>query len=119
MDCSLKMDQIIDSDKALAGVGGNKAFLIEVIHAFIEDCGKHLRDIDLAIDAGDAVTIRRAAHTIKGSADVIAAPVTREAARALEHHGREARWEEIPEAAVTLKEALEQLLPELNKITEG
>ena len=107
-----------DQSKALEQVGGDKAFLVEVIDAFLDDCPVLLNEIDGAILKKEAETLRRAAHTLKGSAEVLAAAETKSAALLLEYLGRNAQWDQVPKSTAALKHALAELLPELRAFTQ-
>jgi HPt (histidine-containing phosphotransfer) domain-containing protein len=66
-----------------------------------------------AIDQKDGRTLRRLAHTLKGSADLFGAKATVEAAQKVEFMARDGIWEGIEEAWVGLQAELAQLLPAL------
>lgn len=48
-------------------VGGDPVFLAEMIDTFLDDCPKVAAEMRTAADAGDAVALRRAAHTLKSN----------------------------------------------------
>jgi len=48
-------------------VGGDPEFLAEVIDTFLQDCPKLAADMQAAGASGDAVALRRAAHTLKSN----------------------------------------------------
>ena len=57
----------IDWGVALASVQGDEDLLREIIEAFLEEAPKQVAALDQGMAAGDAVVVRRAAHTIKGA----------------------------------------------------
>jgi HPt (histidine-containing phosphotransfer) domain-containing protein len=54
-------------DDLLASVGGDQAFLSELIGEFLDDAPRQLETLREAAAAGDAERARRAAHTLKGN----------------------------------------------------
>ncbi len=57
----------IDWGVALASVQGDEDLLREIIEAFLEEAPKQVAALDQGMASGDAVMVRRAAHTIKGA----------------------------------------------------
>jgi HPt (histidine-containing phosphotransfer) domain-containing protein len=55
-------------DELRESVGGDQAFLAELIDEFVEDAPRQLNALRDAAAAGDAETARRAAHTLKSNA---------------------------------------------------
>jgi len=51
----------------LETVGGDRAFLAELVDAYRADCPGLLADLRTAVSAGDAPAARRAAHTLKST----------------------------------------------------
>jgi two-component system sensor histidine kinase/response regulator len=80
---------VFDLRACLGRVSGNRPLLREVIELFRENCTALLAEMDEALKHGDADRLRRAAHTLKGSAGIFAAERAVEAARALEAVGRD------------------------------
>lgn len=63
-------DQTIDRaalNNLLATVGGDKAFLAEMIDTFLDDAPKLLAAMHHAVDDTNAEELRRAAHTLKSN----------------------------------------------------
>src|SRR5262249_21539014 len=56
-----------DWDKALRGVGGDRESLHELVDVFLGACPQWLAELGEAVRRGDAVVVRRLAHTLKGS----------------------------------------------------
>ena len=107
------MEPPFDKAKAVQQIGGDEAFWIEVVETFLEEWPVLQEEIERAIGTADATTLRRAAHTLKGSADILSAAPTRAAAMALESLARDGAWDKVPEAASALEEEIERLLPAL------
>ena len=75
-----------DRAMAMECVGDDEGLLREILGLFLDDCPRLLGELDAAIRSGDAPALRRAAHTIKGTAGhfgaagVVAAALRLEAA---------------------------------------
>jgi len=66
-------DPAIDWDTAHNLTGGDEELLDELIELFPEESTKHLEEIRVAIEQGDASSLTRAAHTLKSSARLFGA----------------------------------------------
>lgn len=75
---------VIDWDVALLNVGGERAFLHELLQTAIEESRELTQKLEAAIAARDRKLAKRLAHTIKGGAMAIAAMAMMEAAAAIE-----------------------------------
>ncbi|WP_375058285.1 response regulator [Zobellella sp. DQSA1] len=100
---------ILDWDDALARLEGNAALLAEMAGLFLQEAPGLMRAMSEALARGDAAELRRAAHTLKGSALVVGGSALAETALALETLARNG---ELDAASRTLP-ALEQKLAEL------
>jgi CheY-like chemotaxis protein/HPt (histidine-containing phosphotransfer) domain-containing protein len=78
---------VFDRAAALAGAGGNASLLREIAGLFREDSPRLLAAVRAAIDGRDALRLRRAVHTLRGSVANFAAGPAVEAARRLEAMG--------------------------------
>ena len=74
------------SDRVLARVGGDRELLAEISRLFVDDAPIHLKRIRDALDAGDADSLRRASHALKGAA------ANFEAVAVVEEHDRSRKW---------------------------
>jgi two-component system sensor histidine kinase/response regulator len=109
----------IDRQMALSRVGGDAELLKEIAQLFIDDYPKALEDIREAANRGDAKSLERCAHGLKGSVANFGAPSAVEAARKLESMGRAAQLakvEEVQQMIRTLELALAALRPELESL---
>lgn len=105
----------LDWRGALDQVGGNEAILAELAGIFVTEYARHLEEMKRAIGHGDTTLLRRAAHTLKGSAAVFLANSTVEAALRLENLAREGDLEDVNEAFAALERAADELLPALKE----
>lgn len=74
---------VLDWDAALEQNGVGAEATGQLAELFLQESQKQLAEIREAIGSDDASALRRAAHTMKGSAAVFAAQRTSEAARRL------------------------------------
>ncbi|NKB71757.1 MAG: response regulator [Candidatus Latescibacteria bacterium] len=103
--------------EALERLGGDVETLRDLAGLLCGEAPKLMHEIDQAIAQVDAPALRRAAHTLKGSADVFAAHPTVAAALRLETMAREGVWEGVAEARAGLAAEVERLLPELQDLS--
>ena len=95
--------------EALERVDGDMDLLKEIAEIFLEDSPNQMKEIRDGISNGDATTVERAAHTLKGSAGNFAAKRVYDAAYKLEVIGREERMGEAEGALKTLEKEMEIL----------
>ena len=100
-------------DAALESVGGDEAMLRELAEMFFAECPKLMQQIREHIASADGPELRRAAHTLKGSAHVFGAEEAAEAAHRLEEIGRESAFADAAEALALLEDEVARLLPAL------
>ena len=108
-------DVSFEWDAALESVGGDEAMLRELAEMFFVECPKLMQQIREHIVGADGPELRRAAHTLKGSAHVFGAEATAEAAHRLEEIGREAAFADAEEALALLDDEVARLLPALRE----
>jgi CheY-like chemotaxis protein len=109
---------VFDLEKAL-GYAGDIATLRELFAIFQTEHPKLTAAMQAAIDSGDAVALQRAAHTLKGSASVLAAGAVAKLAIQIEQSARKAK---LPDAAAlmpALHAALAELTAALHKLSPG
>jgi HPt (histidine-containing phosphotransfer) domain-containing protein len=104
---------LVDWAGALERVRGQTAFLKRMVGLFVQESGRQMPAIRSAIDRNDGPTLRRLAHTLKGSADLFGAALTVEAAQKLEFMARDGIWEGIEQAWADLERELARLIPAL------
>jgi HPt (histidine-containing phosphotransfer) domain-containing protein len=103
----------LDREGALERLGGDPQLLRDVAQTFRVEAPRLLGLIRAAVAAGDANTMRRAAHTLHGSAGVFAAAGIMSLARQLEEVGISGRMEEAPAALAALEAHLDPFLASL------
>lgn len=88
-------------------------FIIELIDTFLDDAPRLFDQLKSALEAGDADSFRRAAHSLKSNAATFGASQLAELAKALEAIGRENRLGETGDRLNVLNEALVSACDEL------
>jgi HPt (histidine-containing phosphotransfer) domain-containing protein len=108
----------LDWEEALARLDGNEALLQELAVLFCEEGTRLMTGIREAIAQGETDELRRAAHTLKGSAGMFVAKPAVEAALRLEAMARDGDLSRIENACSSLDEAMSRLLPALRDVAK-
>jgi two-component system, sensor histidine kinase and response regulator len=106
----------IDEAALVAGFGGNRALVKDVIGVFLDDAPAMLARIGAAAVARDATTLGAAAHAIKGSIGLFSKGRAYEAARRLEQLGRSGELDGLDAARTELDATVSELLAELRQM---
>ncbi|UYG07117.1 response regulator [Halomonas sp. M4R1S46] len=109
----------LDWQTALDNLDGNRALLAEMVEIFLEECPQLLQAMETALGEGDARTLRRHAHTLKGSARVVGGQAAGEAALSLETLARDGELERAGPALEALRQAVAELTPLLEAARRG
>ncbi|AEG51110.1 Hpt domain protein [Sphingobium chlorophenolicum L-1] len=107
------MSTLLDWAKALQNADGDEGLLIELAGVFIDECPEMMRQVRAAIDRRDARELRRAAHSLKGSAHIFAASEAGAAAFRLEEMGADGNFRDVEDGWTLLRFEVEGLLSEL------
>jgi two-component system, sensor histidine kinase and response regulator len=99
----------LDWQEALERIGGSEETLRDLVEVFLAEYPTMLREIRAAIESGATDELRRAAHTLKGSAALFVAEPTVRAALRLEQMGEAGAIEDPEPAWVTLEAETERL----------
>lgn len=103
------MTCLFDRDTALSNAGDSEELLNELIDLFHQECPTLIDQIRTAIEKRDAVVLHRAAHTLKGSANILGAKATAEVALEIEQFGRDGDFDNAAERLPVLEECVQQL----------
>ena len=104
------VDEPLRWEGAIEAVGGSEDTLRELVKLFFEECPSLMAQMRQATADGDAETLRRAAHTLKGSTRLFTADPAAEAASKVEMMGREAQLEEVADAIDALQTEVDRLV---------
>jgi signal transduction histidine kinase/DNA-binding response OmpR family regulator/HPt (histidine-containing phosphotransfer) domain-containing protein len=108
-----------DEEAALDRIGDDRELFKELVELFSEAASPLMTEIGRAIDAGDAKTLERSAHTLKGSAGNFCAPDAVQAALALERIGRDGDLAGAARGFATLEREMERLKSALRAAALG
>jgi HPt (histidine-containing phosphotransfer) domain-containing protein len=87
-----------------ASVGGDRAFVTDLIDAYLTDGAQQVEQVEAAVAAGDPEALVRPAHTLKSSSATVGATRLAAIARELEFAGREGRVDDAqPSHAAALR----------------
>jgi HPt (histidine-containing phosphotransfer) domain-containing protein len=84
-------------------------FVLEMVETYCDDSRQQIHTLLSALDQGDAVTFRRAAHSLKSTSLIFGAMEFGEMARELEFLGRDGKLDEAGEKCQQLTDASEVL----------
>ena len=108
---------LIEEEKVLAGLGGDRELLAEVLRLFIDDSARLLREMHAAVAQKNAEAIRQVAHALKGSIANLSSGTPREVAAEIEQVGKRGELEGISRLVdrlehelALLRQSAEQLL---------
>jgi CheY-like chemotaxis protein len=109
----------VDWPAALAGVGGRRALLLELIGLFFQEYPELLARIARAIAADDAANLQLYAHRLKGSLRYFGDSPAANLAAQLEQLGREGHVARATSPSQQLRAALDQIVPQLRDFAAG
>lgn len=109
-----RVEQAVNLSAALARVGGKVEHLRKIVTVFLAEAAKLLSEMRQAITSGDAPTLKRAAHSLKGSVGIFGAASAVQAAQQLETMAADGEWAEVEEAYTKLAQEMDRLLPALS-----
>ena len=109
-------EQVLDRAAALSRVGGDLDLLKEIAALFLDEYPRELDEIRRALAAGDAGTLERSAHGLKGSVANFGAAAAVDAAFQLEQLGKAGKLDRAPQALAALERALALLHVELSSL---
>ncbi|MGD2064026.1 MAG: Hpt domain-containing protein, partial [Nitrospirota bacterium] len=89
--------------------GGNAAFAHELMNLFVEDTAQRIAALTEAIAGADIAAVTTVAHTLKGSSGNIGAEPLRQAALAVEQHGRAGDLATATTSLTRIEKELERL----------
>ena len=110
----MRESQVVDLEKALDRLGGDKPLYRELLGMLFEVAPGQVQEMIEAVEKGDAVSVEQVAHSLKGAAASLEAGPVRDLAARLEILGRETR---LADAAMLLAH-LETELERLRRFTE-
>jgi HPt (histidine-containing phosphotransfer) domain-containing protein len=110
--------RVVDHERLLERVGGDRKALRRLVRVFLEDSPKQLAGIRAALAAGDAPALRAAAHALKGAVANFAAPAAAAAALRLQQLGENSDLSRAPGALSVLAHELQRVRRALSAHTQ-
>ena len=104
---------VLDIFDVLARVGSDAGLLTEIVALFHSDAPKMLEELRSNIESGDAASLEKTAHRLKGALGTLAARAAREVAEKLETLGREGNVLAAGPELTALEREIHRLEPEL------
>src|SRR5712692_1674797 len=99
---SSSLDEVLDRAALLARVEGDMALLEQLVQLFLRTYPPLLAEIRGALAQGDAKSLERTSHKLKGTLSSFAAPLATAAAQRLEQMGREGDLKRAADACAAL-----------------
>ena len=100
---------VVDFDAASRRIPGGGAMFRESAQLLLSECPRLVDDMRKAVAQHSSDTLRRGAHTLRGTADVFAAQRVVAAALRLETLGREGNWNDAGDLLAALETEVERL----------
>lgn len=88
-------------------------FIGELVDTFLEDAPKLMKELRSSLQAKDADTFRRAAHSLKSNAATFGAKRMSELARELEQIAKDNKLAEVGDRLATLEQTYQAVAAEL------
>jgi HPt (histidine-containing phosphotransfer) domain-containing protein len=102
--------QVLDLAGALARLGGDRQLYVDMVQFLREDCPGLMDELQAGISAGDASTVQRAAHSLKGLIANCGGVRAAEAAQRVENAGAEGDLEDAAHLLEPFRRELEALM---------
>jgi len=99
----------------LAELDGDEELLAELIETMRDEAPKLLHEVRVAVEAGDAALLGRAAHTLKGAVSNFGARAAADAALCLERRGRSGDLADVAPALASLEIEMAALIEALDR----
>jgi CheY-like chemotaxis protein len=103
-----QVDVPVDFDAALKQFPGGTVDMRSLAEVFLQECQQLTGEIRQGISTGDARTLRRAAHTLKSSAEIFVARRLAAIARELEQLGRNEQMNDAQSRLAALEQAADE-----------
>ena len=108
----------VDFEAAASRVAGGLKGVRQLAEVFLEECQSLGDTLDRELAAGDAAAIRRAAHTLKGSANLFAASRVSQLALDVEKAAANDDLETVRQEMPRLRSEVERMLAELREFLD-
>jgi signal transduction histidine kinase/HPt (histidine-containing phosphotransfer) domain-containing protein len=102
-------ENVFDLSKVMNVVGGDTELFEEVANLFLEDAADKIANLREGVVRGDASSVAKAAHTLKGSTGYFGAKRAFDAVHRLELIGKNGTWTEAEKAQLELEKEFKVL----------
>ena len=99
----------INRKEVLERIGGDEAFLKELLEIYDEEFNTKYQELEKAIQEKNFQNIREAGHYLKGASANLSLPGLREASWKMEQAGQDQDLEAARQALLSLKQAYQRL----------
>ena len=106
---------VINWTAALEEIGNDEALLGELVTIFLKEASTLLADIRRSIDEGNAVLLRRSAHTLKADLRIFHSLRAMDYAAQLEQLGKNEQFEPAPSLLKQLEPQMGLVIAELKR----
>lgn len=110
------MSSPLDREELIELLDGNPDLVVTIVDSFLDDCPDYMDAIREAVETGDATTLEREAHGLKGATGSLRARPASEAASTLEDIGHSGNLAEAESALETLEHEIGRLQKELKAL---
>lgn len=106
----------IDYSSALRWVDGDRLLLAELSEMFVQDCPQRMKELEEGVKNGNAESIRRAAHSLKGMVSGFGAYQAKSLAEEMELIGRGGQVKEAVNLLPAVLRAFAHVIEHLKKM---
>ncbi len=110
---------VFDAERALDAIGGDDQLFRNLVHSFLQHGPEQLQAIRDAAQRGDAPTLQRAAHTLKGSSSTFGAERVRQAAYRIETAAKASDLAAVPDFLASLEAEFTRLKDAMESFFQG
>lgn len=118
-DDPVEADVVVDWEQALSHVDGDLELLRVVAEAMVQEFAEFLTILNVSLSSGDAATVQRISHTMKGALGTLGARATASLAQQLERAGASADFASIQQFFHPFQHQTQQVMRELIAFLEG
>jgi HPt (histidine-containing phosphotransfer) domain-containing protein len=111
----MEQDHIFDKENLLSHVGGDDVFFKQIIIESIRLLPQYLGDVNQAFETGNADTIRRTAHRLKGALVTLHAEKAASSAKTIEQYASDGKIDDATASLPELIACIDELISELRK----
>ncbi len=111
--------EVFDRRQAMEATCDDPELLREIVGIFLEDCPRMVGDLRAAVAARNGEALRRGAHTLKGSVEVLGANAVATAAKDVEQLARAGDFAGAAAAFARVDEEVKRLVPVLEELLAG